>query len=81
MEGALFSEKVSYFENENEEITLNIYVDNSLKFEKNVIEALEEAIKDVCKGLLPLGGMTTKGHGIFTGKLLIDNQEVFNYEN
>ena len=35
---------------------------------KDCIEAFEMALKDMTTGLLPLGGMTTKGHGIFTGK-------------
>jgi hypothetical protein len=26
-----------------------------------------------------LGGMTTKGHGIFTGTVLKDGVEIFNY--
>jgi len=31
-------------------------------------KAFEETLKDVCEGLLPLGGMTTKGHGILQEK-------------
>ena len=80
MDGALFSEKVSYFENENDTVNIEITVDNSEKFSDNVLDAFEETLKDVCKGLLPLGGMTTKGHGIFTGKLLKNEQEIYNYE-
>jgi CRISPR/Cas system CMR subunit Cmr4 (Cas7 group RAMP superfamily) len=81
MEGALFSEKVSYFEDKNEVITLDIFVDNYPEFGENIIEAFEEALKDICKGLLPLGGMTTKGHGIFTGNLFKDDKEEFSYAN
>jgi CRISPR/Cas system CSM-associated protein Csm3 (group 7 of RAMP superfamily) len=80
IDGALFSEKVSYFENENDIVNIEITVDNSEKFSDNVLDAFEETLKDVCKGLLPLGGMTTKGHGIFTGKLLKNEQEIYNYE-
>lgn len=76
LEGALFSEKVSYLKDDKLEINLFI--------ESNVDEiyqiALKETLKDICKGLLPLGGMTTKGHGIFTGLLLEDGKEIFNYE-
>ena len=39
---------------------------------KNIIKAFELSLKDICNGMLPLGGATTKGHGIFTGKLLKD---------
>ena len=76
MDGALFSEKVSYFDDENKEITFDIYIEDADNLSKNVIEAFEETLKDVCKGLLPLGGMTTKGHGIFTGKLFKNKEEV-----
>jgi CRISPR/Cas system CSM-associated protein Csm3 (group 7 of RAMP superfamily) len=77
MDGALFSEKVSYFEDENQEIELDIYIEDFENDKKEmIIGAFEKALKDVCKGLLPLGGMTTKGHGIFTGKLFKNNEEV-----
>ncbi|GAB4295145.1 MAG: RAMP superfamily CRISPR-associated protein [Marinilabiliales bacterium] len=79
MDGALFSEKVSYFEDKNKEIELDVWVESDVK--ESYLNAFEEALKDVCKGLLPLGGMTTKGHGIFTGKLLKNEKEVFKYEN
>ena len=72
LEGALFSEKVSQLKKETSGIELNIWVEKG-KEEKdkdqNIEKAFEEALKDICKGLLPLGGMTTKGHGIFRGTL------------
>ena len=73
MDGALFSEKVSYFEDGAQIFGLDIYVEQA-DYKDNVIEAFEEALKDICKGLLPLGGMTTKGHGMFTGKLFKNNE-------
>lgn len=66
MDGALFSEKVS----QTNGLILNIVLDTDKFTNNQVLEAFEEALKDVCDGLLPLGGMTTKGHGIFTGNLL-----------
>jgi len=85
MDGALFSEKVSYFKSDDNTLELNIYVeelDKGLKEDerKIIIEAFECALKDICKGLLPLGGMTTKGHGMFTGKLIKNNKEIYSYE-
>ncbi len=80
MEGALFSEKVSYFEDKNHQITIDIFVENN-GLSENVLESFEDALRDVCKGLLPLGGMTTKGHGIFTGELFKNNEKIFSYEN
>ncbi|MCC5938406.1 MAG: hypothetical protein JJU34_14100 [Lunatimonas sp.] len=73
LEGALFSEKVSYLNDDALEI--NLFAEKEIAEE--YLEALEEGLKDICKGLLPLGGMTTKGHGIFTGSLCIDGNEIF----
>ena len=79
MDGALFSEKVSYFEDKESTINLDVYVENDVN--QDYLSAFEEALKDVCKGILPLGGMTTKGHGVFTGKLIKNEKEEFSYEN
>ncbi len=68
--GALFNEKVAYFEDKNERIKFHISVmTNEDNLEKEVIGAFEDTLKDICKGLLPLGGMTTKGNGFFSGSL------------
>ena len=75
LEGALFSERVSH----KAEVELDIWVER-FSFDPRVEEAFEEALKDICKGLLPLGGMTTKGHGIFTGKAIKNEiKELYNY--
>ena len=76
MDGALFSEKVSYLKEGS--LMIDIFVDEVDDSEKQ--QALELALEDVCKGTLPLGGMTTKGHGIFTGKLTKNGKTLFNYE-
>jgi len=76
MDGALFSEKVS--SKRNGEICFDVFVTRS-DYPQNIIKALENALIDICKGLLPLGGMTTKGNGMFTGDLLRDNTKIFSY--
>lgn len=76
LEGALFSEKVSHLNDDKLEI--NLFLDSNV--DEIYRDALKEALMDICKGLLPLGGMTTKGHGIFTGRLFEDGKEIFNYE-
>jgi len=77
MEGALFSEKVSSLQ--EKELIINIFVKN-ITFEKTeVLESLRNALKDIAKGLLPLGGMTTKGNGMFTGIVIEKGEEIFNY--
>jgi len=57
--GALFNEKAIT----TEEIKFSIYVEKDAKY----IHLLEKALDDMCSGLLPLGGMVTKGHGMFVG--------------
>lgn len=77
IDGALFSEKVSRKENGLE---INLWLDSDISGDEKIQMALEDALQDICKGLLPLGGMTTKGHGIFTGKLFKNKKEIFDYE-
>jgi CRISPR/Cas system CSM-associated protein Csm3 (group 7 of RAMP superfamily) len=79
LDGALFSEKVSYFKKEETSFEFTVYLDYDK--EDTIQKAFEETLKDVCKGLMPLGGMTTKGHGIFTGKVLKGTQTIFNYDS
>ncbi len=64
MDGALFKERVVY---KKDVWSLDIYLKNDKPIEKDVLDAFENALKDLCSGLLPLGGATTKGHGVFTG--------------
>ena len=72
LEGALFSEKVSRPSDPDFEIKLDVWVEKIPADEsegEDIQSAFEEALKDICRGLLPLGGMTTKGYGIFNGSL------------
>lgn len=75
LEGALFSEKVSYLK--EDELNIDLFLEQGI--DEGYQEAFKEALMDICKGLLPLGGMTTRGHGIFTGCLLEDGNEIFSY--
>lgn len=68
IDGALFQEKVVRFE---EEIDIDIYVDKAALQDEAVKQALEQAMEDVKTGALPLGGQSSKGHGIFEGELFI----------
>lgn len=79
LEGALFNEKVSFLLKDN--MILSIIVDQHPDVNEVVLEALEESLKDITKGLLPLGGMTTKGHGMFTGKLYKNHELIFDYNS
>lgn len=78
MDGALFSEKVSRLKSGS--FDFDVFVSKStIDNDTEVKQALENTLTDICKGLLPLGGMTTKGHGIFTGSLICEGKELFNY--
>ena len=62
LEGALFQEKtLSQKDMWEMEILLEKNIDEAY------VKAFESALSDVTTGMLPLGGMTTKGHGIFVG--------------
>ena len=77
--GALFSEKVSNLLGNG--FCFDVYVKELKEAldDEIITESLEEALKDIAKGLLPLGGMTTKGHGVFTGIVLKNGIEMYNY--
>ena len=62
IDGALFQEKTVA---QYDEWSVEILLENGV--EEVYVKALELALDDVCSGMLPLGGATTKGHGVFTG--------------
>jgi CRISPR/Cas system CSM-associated protein Csm3 (group 7 of RAMP superfamily) len=70
IEGALFQEKTALSE---DSFDVNIYL-KEIK-DKKQKEAFENALKDITTGMLSLGGATTKGHGIFKGKLFIEEEQ------
>ena len=76
IQGALFSEKVSNLLIGG--FNMSIYVKQN-EYSEYIIDSLEMTLEDVCKGLLPLGGMTTKGNGMFTGQLSRNGEVLFNY--
>jgi len=79
LDGALFSEKVS--RKTDGQLTIDMYLltDEEILEDPDIQISLEHALMDICRGLLPLGGMTTKGNGMFTGKLHKDDVTLFSY--
>ncbi len=74
MDGALFQEKVIY--DKDAEYTFDIYVEtDALKDE--VVNAFEQSLRDICTGLLPLGGITNRGNGIFTGTATENDKQLW----
>ena len=62
IDGALFQEKTVA---QSDEWTIEILLENGV--DEPFVKAFEQSLDDVCSGMLPLGGATTKGHGVFTG--------------
>lgn len=78
VDGALFSEEVLYAGDET--ITISLMVDKvafSGSDSEKIQEAFETALTDVCKGRLPLGGNVNKGYGCFNGKLIKDEEVIY----
>lgn len=72
IEGALFNEKT--VADDGETYTIEILLEKNI--EKIYIDAFESALKDITTGMLPLGGATTKGHGVFQGTVLRDGEKL-----
>ena len=77
IDGALFSEKTTYGKGQSFEMTILV---NKKAFDgdnKTIQQAFEEAMKDICKGMLPLGGGVNRGNGVFKGALYENDIEVY----
>lgn len=83
IDGALFSERATYVTDNNKWFTLTVLVPKAIlekedeTGEKIYQSALEEAMKDICKGMLPLGGGVNRGNGVFTGSLIKDGETIY----
>jgi len=71
IDGALFQEK-TIAQKDNWEIEILLHED----VKGEALEAFEKALIDITTGMLPLGGMTTKGHGVFVGEVLKDGTKL-----
>lgn len=82
--GALFSEKAVYAA--EEEIIMEITIDkHALESEDRdrvhgALSALESAMKDLCGGMLPLGGSVMKGNGRFYGSITKNGETIYEYD-
>lgn len=75
MDGALFQEKVIY--DKDTEYTFDIYVENSALADDDIKTAFKQSLRDICTGLLPLGGITNRGNGIFTGTATENDKQLW----
>lgn len=68
VDGALFQEK-SVYGKDSTAYRLEILVRQTALDDTDVKNAFEQALLDLCDGLLPLGGAVNRGYGIFTGTM------------
>lgn len=73
VDGALFTESVSY--GKGHPLHTEIIVTQQIDLE--VMEAFEQALIDLCKGMLPLGGATNRGLGLFQGTLKCNDETIY----
>lgn len=68
IQGALFGEEPIFARGQFFE--MNVLVHKEAFSEKNIRDAFEKTLEDLCCGLLPLGGGVNRGNGCFTGTLV-----------
>lgn len=78
IDGALFNEETLYAKGHTYNLKLLV---NNAAFKGNdlVKTAFEDALKDLCSGMLPLGGGVNRGNGCFEGTIKRDGELI--YEN
>lgn len=74
IDGALFQEKTVAKNGDNDLYEIEILLEKSVQ--EDELKAFETALKDITTGMLPLGGATTKGHGVFMGTVLRDEEKL-----
>jgi CRISPR/Cas system CMR subunit Cmr4 (Cas7 group RAMP superfamily) len=72
IDGALFSEEVTY--GNGASYTLTFKVRNDALKDTDIKQAFEKALTDITTGMLPLGGGINRGHGCFSGKIYSNNE-------
>lgn len=73
IDGALFSEKVTY--GKKDEYILYIKVKKDGLNDEKIKESFEATLTDITNGMLPLGGGVNRGHGCFEGEWKIKGKE------
>lgn len=73
--GALFTEKTTYGKGQSFETT--ILVNNTAFSTDKVQDAFENALNDICSGMLPLGGGVNRGNGCFSGELKRNEEIIY----
>jgi len=75
IDGALFSEETLYAKGQSFE--LKLIVNNNAFEDKYVKTAFEDSLKDLCSGMLPLGGGVNRGNGCFEGTIKRNGELIY----
>jgi CRISPR/Cas system CSM-associated protein Csm3 (group 7 of RAMP superfamily) len=75
IDGALFNEETLYAKGLSFE--LKLMVSNNAFTDKDVKTAFEDTLKDLCSGMLPLGGGVNRGNGCFEGKVRRNGELIY----
>ena len=75
IDGALFSEETLYAKGQTFE--LKFVVNNSAFLDRDVQAAFENTLKDLCSGMLPLGGGVNRGNGCFEGTIKRNGELIY----
>lgn len=65
IDGALFQEQVV---KTDDTVSFQLFVEADAFADPNIKKAFENTLDDLVQGRLPIGGNTTKGHGVFSGE-------------
>lgn len=76
IDGALFNEEVLYAKGMT--FNLKLMVNNAAIKDDDIRKAFEDALIDICTGMLPLGGGVNRGNGCFVdGKLYKNGERIY----
>lgn len=76
IDGALFSEEALYAKGQTFELKL-IVNNNAFEDNNDVKTAFEDSLKDLCSGMLPLGGGVNRGNGCFEGTIKRNGEQIY----
>lgn len=75
IDGALFNEETLYAKGQS--FNLKLIVNNDTFKDEDVQTAFENTLRDLCSGMLPLGGGVNRGNGCFEGTIKRNGELIY----
>lgn len=75
IDGALFNEETLYAKGQS--FNLKLIVNNDAFKDEDVQTAFENTLRDLCSGMLPLGGGVNRGNGCFEGTIKRNGELIY----